>query len=111
MKQTTPQTSEPRADAPRDDAPANEPRPPGPAVPQVHLQSTAAPRVKVLDGRAIALDRPDQAAGEVHLMAALGTADREFYAGIVEQLGDAASYDGKIDERALNFMLSVVKGV
>jgi hypothetical protein len=116
MKQKTPDAGEPQADAPAndvpaDDAPANEPRPSGSAVPQAHLQSTAAPRVKVLDGRAIALDHPDPAAGEAHLMAALGTTDRDFYAGIVEQLGDAAAYDGKIDEKALNFMLSAVKGI
>jgi hypothetical protein len=49
----------------------------------------------LLDGRAIALDHPDPAVGEVHLMAALGTADHDFYCGIVEQLGDAASYDGR----------------
>jgi hypothetical protein len=65
----------------------------------------------VFDGRAIALDHPDPAAGEAHLMAALGTVDRDFCAGILLQLGDAASYGGKIDEGGLNFMLSVVKGV
>jgi hypothetical protein len=116
MNQKTSETSEPQADtpdhdAPANDAPANEPRSAGCAVPQTYLPSTAAPRIKVLDGRAIAFDHPDQAAGLVQLMAALGTADRDFCGGIVEQLGDAASYGGKIDERALNFMLSVVKGV
>jgi hypothetical protein len=111
MKQKTLEAGEPQASESQADLPTHEPRPPGRVVPEPYVRSATAPRVKVLDGRGIALDHPDPAAGEVHLMAALGTADRDFYAGIVEQLGDAASYDGAIDERALNFMLSVVKGV
>jgi hypothetical protein len=101
----------PEADAPQVDAAADEARTPGHAVPETYLQRTAAPRVKVLDGRAIALDHPDPEVGAVRLMAALGTSDGDFFTGIVEQLGDAASYGGKVDERALNFMLSVVKGI
>jgi hypothetical protein len=108
MKQK-PEASALHADAPQADAPAYESRPSERAI--SNLQSAAAPRVKVFDGKAIALDHPDPEVGEVHLMAALGTADRDFAGGIVLQLGDAASYDGKVDEHALNFMLSVVKGV
>jgi hypothetical protein len=44
-------------------------------------------------------------------MAALGTTDRDFFGGVVRQLGDTSSPGGKVDERALNFMLSVVKGI
>jgi hypothetical protein len=106
MKHKTPEAGEPQADAPADESrPAERP------VPATLLQSTAAPRVKVLEGRGIALDHPDLEAGEALLMAALGTADRDFAGGILLQLGDAASYGGKVDEAALNFMLSVVKGV
>jgi hypothetical protein len=107
MKQTTTEAGEPRAAAPQVHSPAHEPRPC--AVPQTHLQSAAAPRTKALDGKAIAFDHPDSAVGEVRLMAALGTTDRDLYRGIVEQLGDAASY-GR-DEQALDFMLSVVKSI
>jgi hypothetical protein len=106
MKQKTPEAGRPQIDAPD-----HEPRAPGRAVVETHLQSMAAPRVKVLDGRAIALDHPDQAVGQALVMAALGTADEDFFAGIVVQLGDAASYGGKVDEQELNFMLSVVKGI
>jgi hypothetical protein len=69
--------------------------------------------MKVLDGEAMSLaaDHPDPAVGQVLLMAALGTADHDFFGGVVRQLGDASSQDGKVDERALNFMLSVVKGI
>jgi hypothetical protein len=107
MKQTTTEAGEPQAAAPQVHSPAHEPR--HCAVPQTPLQSAAAPGMKVPDGKAIAFDHPDSAVGEVRLMAALGTTDRDLYRGIVEQLGDAASY-GR-DEQALDFMLSVVKSI
>jgi hypothetical protein len=75
MKQKITEAGEPRAAVPQVHSPAREPRPC--AAPQTHLQSAAAPRTKVLDGKAIALDHPDAAVGEVHLMAAPGTADRD----------------------------------
>jgi hypothetical protein len=97
------------------DEPAYEPGPQERSILETYLQSLAgaAPRMKVLDGEAmsIAADHPDPAVGQVLLMAALGTADHDFFGGVVRQLGDASSQDGKVDERALNFMLSVVKGI
>jgi hypothetical protein len=107
MKQTTTEAGEPQAAAPQVHSPAHEPRPC--AVPKTPLQSAAASGMKVPDGETIAFDHPDPAVGEVRLMAALGTTDRDLYRGIVEQLGDAASY-GR-DEQALDFMLSVVKSI
>jgi hypothetical protein len=79
---------------------------------EAYLQSAAnaAPRMKLRDGRP-APDHPEQVVGEVLLMAALGTMDRDFLAGIVGQLADAATHDGKVNEQTLNFMLSVVKGI
>jgi hypothetical protein len=44
-------------------------------------------------------------------MEALATADPCFVVGLVTQLADAGTQGRKVDERALNFMLSVVKGV
>jgi hypothetical protein len=97
------------------DEPAYEPGPQERSILETYLQSLAgaAPRMKVLDGEAMSLaaDHPDPAVGQVLLMAALGTADHDFFGGVVRQLGDASSQDGKVDERALNFMLSVVKGI
>jgi hypothetical protein len=107
MKQKTTEAGELQAAAPQVHAPAREPRPC--AAPQTHLQSAAAPRTKALAGGAIAFDHPDPAVGEVHLMASLGTTDRDLHRGIVEQLGDAVSYGG--DEQALDFMLSVVRSI
>jgi hypothetical protein len=45
------------------------------------------------------------------LMDALGTADLDFFNGLLNQLASAGSKGGQIDERGLNFMLSVVKGI
>ena len=45
------------------------------------------------------------------LMEALGTTDPDFLDGILPQLLNAGSRGGKSDERGLNFLLSVIKGV
>ncbi|HET7021289.1 MAG TPA: hypothetical protein VFI58_11285 [Xanthobacteraceae bacterium] len=76
--------------------------------------ANTAPRLKVLNekqGVRISPDHPNQSAGQMLLMDALGTADPDFYQGILHQLVSAGSQGAQIDERALNFMLSVVKGV
>jgi hypothetical protein len=72
-----------------------------------------APRLKVgkEKGAGIALDHPHQLSGQALLMDALGTADVDFYRGLLDQLANAGSRGGQIDEHGLNFMLSVVKGV
>jgi hypothetical protein len=73
-----------------------------------------APRLKVLNGKqavSISLDHPDNLTGQMLLMDALGTADFDFFSGLLDQLASAGSKGGQIDERRLNFMLSVVKGV
>lgn len=72
-----------------------------------------APRLKVLKGQAatISPDHPDRLAGQMLLMDALGTGDLDFYHGLLNQLATAGSKGGQVDERGLNFMLSVMKGV
>src|SRR6516164_3712273 len=47
---------------------------------------------------------------DILLMEAIGTSDPDFLDGILKQLVDVVREGGKIDERKLNFMLSVVKG-
>ncbi len=105
----------PKQCEPDADAPAYRPSPQERSALETYLQSAAdaAPRMTVRDDAAttIAPDHPDPAVGQVLLMAALGTTDRDFFGGVVRQLGDASSQGGKVDERALNFMLSVVKGI
>jgi hypothetical protein len=103
----------PKQCEPDADEPAYEPSPQERSALETYLQSSAdaAPRMTVDAATTIAPDHPDPAVGQVLLMAALGTTDRDFFGGVVRQLGDASSQGGKVDERALNFMLSVVKGI
>ena len=71
-----------------------------------------APRVKLSlsDGvGAISPDHADKAAGMSLLMEALGTADLNFLEGLLQQLARVAGPES--DERGLNFMLALVKGV
>src|SRR6266566_9761819 len=72
-----------------------------------------APGLKVLKGQAatISPNHPDDLAGTMLLMDALGTGDLDFYLGLLNQLATAVSKGGQVDERRLNFMLSVMKGV
>jgi hypothetical protein len=73
-----------------------------------------APRLKVLNGEqavSISPDHPDNVTGQMLLMDALGTADFDFFNGLLDQLANAGSKGGQIDERRLNFMFSVVKGI
>ena len=68
-----------------------------------------APRIKVIDGT-IKLDHPDKPLGYALLMEALGTVSGSFMLGLLSQLANAHSRRSQIDEGALNFMLSVIKG-
>jgi hypothetical protein len=85
------------------------------AIKKLVAQSAAkaAPRLEVLNekGTTISPAHPDQLAGQALLMDALGTADVDFYGGLIHQLANAAGLKGEVDERSLNFMLSVVKGI
>jgi hypothetical protein len=85
------------------------------AIKKLVAQNAAkpAPRLKVLNekGTTISPAHPDQVTGQVLLMDALGTADIDFYGGLIDQLASAVLRKGQIDEYSLNFMLSVVKGI
>jgi hypothetical protein len=70
--------------------------------------------VKVLNSEnvaALSIDHPDEGIGYVLLAEALGTADYDFLNGLLKQLANASSKDGKIDGDGLNFMLSVIKDI
>ena len=80
----------------------------------VRKTAQPAPRIKVIkDGKAITIapDHPNKAVGHLLLMEAFGTADDDFFYGLIEQLANAGSQDGQIDEKKLNFMFSIVKGI
>jgi hypothetical protein len=59
----------------------------------------------------IGFDHPDQLVGRALVMDALGSADGDFLDGIKYQLANASAHGQDIDERVLNFMLSVIKGI
>src|SRR5262249_815095 len=59
----------------------------------------------------LSLDHPDQFYGRYLLMEALGTPEPDFCGPLLTQLAKAATHGEKVDEQALNFMISVMKGV
>jgi hypothetical protein len=59
----------------------------------------------------IGFDHPDQLVGRALVMDALASADEDFLNGIMNQLAKASPHGQDIDERGLNFMLSVIKGI
>jgi hypothetical protein len=69
-------------------------------------ESPSALRVQVSEKEGVPqIDAP------LLLMEALGTTDPDFLDGILCQLVNVGRRGGKADERGLNFMLSVIKGV
>jgi hypothetical protein len=59
----------------------------------------------------IGIDHPNEVVGDVLVKGILASADRDFVNGIVSQLANASAHGQDIDERGLNFMLSVIKGI
>jgi hypothetical protein len=76
-------------------------KPPAPRIAVKHADTT--------DG--IRLEHADVVVGFDLLKEALGTADKDFLAGVLGQLVTATTDGGKVDERGLNFMLAIVKDV
>jgi hypothetical protein len=76
-------------------------RPPAPRL--------AVKRTDSID--AVRLEHADVVVGFDLLKEALGTADKDFLAGVLGQLITATTEGGKADERGLNFMLSIIKDV
>jgi len=71
-----------------------------------------APRTKVSvkgDVAEIGFDHPEVAVAKILLMEACGAKDLDFLHGLLDQLANAGTQGRKVDERGLNFMLSVVK--
>ena len=59
----------------------------------------------------IEFDHPDKLVGKALVMEVLASADGDFVNGLVSQLANASGRGRDIDERGLNFMLSVIKGI
>jgi hypothetical protein len=72
------------------------------------------PRLKVqYDGQSkpISIDHPDPHTALALLEEALGTDDGDFVEGLLDQLINVSSPYGQLNQRDLNFMLSVIKGI
>jgi len=63
------------------------------------------------DVATISPDHPDAGIGHLLLMKALGTTESGFIDGLLAQLANAATKGRAVDDRGLNFMLAVVKGI
>jgi hypothetical protein len=75
--------------------------------------ASPAPRLRLLNKKVPKLspDHPDEDIGFALLMEAFGTADEDFLNGLVGQLANAGTQKRQINERELNFMVSVVKDI
>ena len=74
----------------------------------------SAPSINVTNEEGVsnlAVDHPDAKTGELLLMEALGTADPYFLNGLLGQLANVGTQGRAVDERGLNFMLAVIKGI
>src|ERR1700722_803877 len=72
------------------------------------------PRVKICNDGVlpkIKSEHPDEVIGIAMLGEALGTGDLDFLYGLLNQLGNAGSKGGELDENGINFMLSVIAGI
>jgi hypothetical protein len=72
-----------------------------------------SPRMTVTNKKGvaeIAVAHPRPGIGQALLMEALGTGDLDFSDGLIRQLANAAGR-GTLEERDLNFMLAIVKGI
>jgi hypothetical protein len=81
---------------------------------EARRSAEAAPRIKVeKDAKAsiLSVDHPDNIVGFALLGEALGTYDIDFVAALLGQLASASSRGPDVDEKALNFLLSVVKSI
>lgn len=77
-------------------------------------EKRAAPRMNISEKNGVAQiapDHPEPKIAQVLLLEALGTTDPDFLDGLLTQLASAGTQRGEVDEKGLNFMLSVVKGV
>ena len=81
---------------------------------QKHLEARRVPTIKLSekDGATkVSVDHPDQRIGNMLLMDALGTADSEFFDGLLRQAINIGTQGADTDSRGANYVLSVVKSI
>jgi hypothetical protein len=84
------------------------------AADAVYARRIKTPRIKVSEVKEraeISLDHPNVNFAYAQLMRALGTGEVDFSVEILSQLASISVRDGKVNERQLNFMVDVVKGI
>jgi hypothetical protein len=77
-------------------------------------KSRPSPRMQVSmkgDIATISPDHPEGGTGQLLLMEAVGTTEPDFVDGLLGQLANVVTQGRAVDERGLNFMLAMVKGV
>ncbi len=77
-------------------------------------EAPSAPRMKLTkkNGKmSVTADHPEPAIGDLLLMEAIGTKDTDFLDGILGQLINVGTQGQEPDDKGLNFMLSVIKGI
>ncbi len=83
------------------------------AMAERHLKVHKRPKARIIieDKNVIGFDHEEQAIGQLALMEALGTSDTDFFNPFLSQLANAASVGSEPQERPINFMISVIKGI
>lgn len=84
------------------------------AMQALRRRKTNAPRLKAAETKAgieLSVDHPDPAHGQALLMRALGTGEVDFFAELLLQVGRACADHDKVDEKRVNFMVAVIKGI
>ena len=77
-------------------------------------QKRPSPRVELVEKAGsveLSTDHPNSPLGNALIMESLGTADFEFYDGLLSQLINVGTQGKNPDERGTNFMLAMVRGV
>ena len=73
-----------------------------------------APRIKLMEKGGtveVSTDHPMPSLGQALVMQALGTADADFFDGLLSQLISVGTQGKKLDEQGLNFMLATIKAI
>jgi hypothetical protein len=77
-------------------------------------QKRPSPRVKFFEKSGsieITPDHPMPPLGNALIMESLGTADADFFDGLLGQLVNVGAQEKRIDERGTNFMLATIRGI
>jgi hypothetical protein len=77
-------------------------------------EAERAPGLKVIksaDQSRLEINHPDGATASILLMEAVGTTDIVFLDSLLGQLASVGSTGREVDEKGINFMLSIVKGI